>query len=347
MNKGLHNDQSFVSSGESRKKGERMKKICIIVLVLLVITVFSAACVQNADAPNPGVNNETTGTIRVSGAFALYPMMVIWAEEYHKIHPGVKILVSAGGAGQGMMDVLSGQSDLGMVSRDIYPAEISKGAVWVSVTKDAVVPVMNKNNPVSSDVLKVGINKSTFSGIFIGENVTNWGMIVNKPEIRGKIRVYTRSDASGAGEIWAKYMGNYTQNDLRGTGVSGDPGIAGAVKMDSLGIGYNNINFAYDPTTGKPVDGLAIVPLDLNENGKIDPNEDFYESREGLLHAIDTGKYPSPPSRELNIVAKNTFSGISRDFIHWILTDGQHYVQNNGYIPLPEESLQRELQKIG
>jgi phosphate transport system substrate-binding protein len=259
----------------------------------------------------------------------------------------VKILVSAGGAGQGMMDVLSGQSDLGMVSRDIYPAEISKGAVWVSVTKDAVVPVMNKNNPVSSDVLKVGINKSTFSGIFIGENVTNWGMIVNRPEIRGKIRVYTRSDASGAGEIWAKYMGNYTQNDLRGTGVSGDPGIAGAVKMDSLGIGYNNINFAYDPTTGKPVDGLAIVPLDLNENGKIDPNEDFYESREGLLHAIDTGKYPSPPARELNIVAKNTFSGISRDFIHWILTDGQHYVQNNGYIPLPEESLQRELQKIG
>ncbi|MDD1696586.1 MAG: substrate-binding domain-containing protein, partial [Methanoregula sp.] len=260
-----------------------MKKICIIVLVILVITVLSAACVQNADTPNPGGNNGNTGTIRVSGAFALYPMMVIWAEEYQKIHPGVKILISAGGAGQGMMDVLSGQSDLGMVSRDIYPAEISKGAVWVSVTKDAVVPVINKNNPVSSELLQVGINKSTFSEIFIEENVTNWGMIVNKPEIRDKIRVYTRSDASGAGEIWAKYLGNYTQNDLRGTGVSGDPGIASAVKMDSLGIGYNNINFAYDPTTGKPVEGLMIVPLDLNENGKIDPDEDFYESREGLL----------------------------------------------------------------
>ena len=89
-----------------------------------------------------------------------------------------------------------------------------------------------------------------------------------------------------------------------------------------------------------------IVPLDLNENGKIDRDENFYESREGLLHAIDTGKYPSPPARELNIVAKNTFSGISRDFIQWILTDGQQYVQNNGYIPLPEESLHNELQKI-
>jgi len=324
-----------------------MKKMFIIVSVLLFLSVFFAACVQNAGNPNPGMNNGTNGTIRVSGAFALYPMMVVWAEEYHKLHPGIKISVSAGGAGQGMMDVLSGQSDLGMVSRDIYPAEISKGAVWVSVTKDAVVPVMNKNNPASSDVVRVGINKSTFSQIFIGENVTSWGMIVNKPEIGDKIRVYTRSDSSGAGEIWAKYLGNYTQNDLKGTGVSGDPGIAGAVKMDPLGIGYNNINFAYDPTTGKPVEGLLIVPLDLNENGNIDPNEDFYKSREGLLYAINTGLYPSPPARELNIVTKNTFSGISRDFIEWILTDGQQYVQKNGYIPLPEESLNRELQKIG
>ena len=315
--------------------------------MVLIFSVFSAACIQNAKNPNFGVNNGTNGTIRVSGAFALYPMMVIWAEEYHKLHPGIKISVSAGGAGQGMMDVLSGQSDLGMVSRDIYPAEISKGAVWVSVTKDAVVPVMNKNNPVSSDIVQVGINKSTFSQIFIGENVTGWGVIVNKPEIRDKIRVYTRSDSSGAGEIWAKYLGNFTQNDLRGTGVSGDPGIAGAVKMDPLGIGYNNINFAYDPTTGKPVEGLLIVPLDLNENGKIDPHENFYASREELLHAINAGIYPSPPARELNIVAKSTFSGLSRDFIEWILTDGQQYVQKNGYIPLPEESLKNEIKKIG
>ena len=324
-----------------------MKKILIILSVLLFLSVFFAACVQNAGNPNPGMNNGTNGTIRVSGAFALYPMMVVWAEEYHKLHPGIKISVSAGGAGQGMMDVLSGQSDLGMVSRNIYPAEIEKGAVWVSVTKDAVVPVMNKNNPASSDVVRVGINKSTFSQIFIGENVTSWGMIVNKPEIGDKIRVYTRSDSSGAGEIWAKYLGNYTQNDLRGTGVSGDPGIASAVKMDPLGIGYNNINFAYDPTTGKPVDGLLIVPLDLNENGNIDPNENFYASREELLQAINMGIYPSPPARELNIVAKSTFSGLSRDFIEWILTDGQQYIQKNGYIPLPEESLKIELKKIG
>lgn len=70
----------------------------------------------------------------------MYPMVVKWAEEFQKVYPKVRIDVSAGGAGKGMSDVLSGMVDIGNVSRDIYSAEIEKGAFWVPVTKDAVVP---------------------------------------------------------------------------------------------------------------------------------------------------------------------------------------------------------------
>lgn len=321
-----------------------MKKTGLILIAVLVITAFFAACAENAG--NPDSKDGTSGTIRVSGAFALYPMMVRWGEEYHKVHPGIKVDVSAGGAGQGMTDTLSGQSDLGMISRTIYPAEIAKGAVWVSVTKDAVVPVINTKNPVTADLVRTGMNKSTFNTIFINGNRSSWGMTVGKAEPKDPIHAYTRSDSSGAAEMWAKYLGNYTQNDLKGTGVSGDPGIAEAVKNDPLGTGYNNVNFAYDPATGKPVEGMMIVPLDLNTNGKIDPDEDFYATRAELLHAIDTGVYPSPPARELNLVARNTFSGPSRDFVQWILTDGQQYVAESGYIPLSKDALNTELQKI-
>jgi phosphate transport system substrate-binding protein len=323
-----------------------MKISSIIIILILIIITLSAACTQNAGSSGPLQSNETTGTIRVSGAFALYPMMVIWGEEYHKIHPGIKVELSAGGAGQGMTDTLSGQSDLGMISRGIYPEEISKGAVWVPVTKDAVVPVISTRNPVASDLALTGMNRSLFAGIFIKEDVTTWGATVGKPEIRDTIDVYTRSDSSGAGDIWAKYMGNYSQNDLKGTGVSGDPGVAEAVKNDPRGIGYNNVNFAYDPVSGKPVDGLMVVPVDLNADGKIDAGENFYRTRNDLLHAINTGAYPSPPSRELNLVAKKSFSGIKKDFVVWILTDGQQYVTANGYIRLPDNELKTGLLKL-
>jgi len=59
------------------------------------------------------------GTIRVSGAWALYPMMVKWGEEYRKVHPKVRVDISAGGAGKGVVDALAGLVNVGMVSREI------------------------------------------------------------------------------------------------------------------------------------------------------------------------------------------------------------------------------------
>lgn len=288
-------------------------------------------------------------TITVSGAWALYLLMVKWAEEYQKIHPEVRIDVSAGGAGKGMADALAGLSDIGMVSRKIYQEEIDRGAFWVSVTKDAVVPTVNANNPVLQNLLNKGVTKQTFIDIFITGNVATWGQVVgtNAPDV---IHVYTRSDACGAAQTWAEWL-NSTQEDLtanpHATGVYGDPGVATAVQGDPLGIGYNNINYAYDPSTKLPVAGIRVVPLDLNGNGTIDENEDFYDNRTAITQAIANEAYPSPPARDLHLVTKNEFTGVAKDFVKWILTDGQQYVSETGYIQLSEEKLQEELAKLG
>lgn len=161
------------------------------------------------------------------------------------------------------------------------------------------------------------------------------------------ISVYTRSDACGAAEMWAKYLGDYRQEDLKGTAVYGDPGLAEAVKKDSLGIGFNNLNYAYDMETGKPIAGLRVIPIDLNENSRIDEDENFYATRAELLQAIATGHYPSPPARELYLVTQTEFTGIAEEFVRWVLTGGQQYCSEAGYIVLPEERIEEELDKLG
>jgi phosphate transport system substrate-binding protein len=131
-------------------------------------------------------------------------------------------------------------------------------------------------------------------------------------------------------------------------GVFGDPGLAQAVKKDPVGIGYNNIGYAYDATTRKQIKGLRVVPLDLNNNGKIDSDEDFYTSMNDLINAISTGKYPSPPSRELYFVMKGNpkNSKVVTDFIKWVLSDGQKYVNEAGYISLSKERIETEQKKL-
>jgi ABC-type phosphate transport system substrate-binding protein len=161
------------------------------------------------------------------------------------------------------------------------------------------------------------------------------------------INVYTRSDACGAGQTWAEYLGNYNQEDLKGTAVYGDPGLAEAVKKDPSGIGYNNLNYAFDMNTGKVVSGLRVIPIDINENGRLDADENFYATKAELMHAIGIGLYPSPPARDLNLVTNKEFTGLSKEFVRWILTDGQQYVEEVGYIPLPQEKIQNGLSKLG
>ena len=150
-------------------------------------------------------------------------MMQKWAEEYKKLNPGVEFDISAGGAGKGMTDALSGAVDIGMISREISKDEEAKGAFWVAVTKDAVFVVVNARNPVAKELAAKGIDKKTFTGIYITGEIKTWGEVVGKPEIKDEIHVFTRSDSAGAADTWAKFMGK-AQQDLKGIGVSGDPG---------------------------------------------------------------------------------------------------------------------------
>ncbi len=284
------------------------------------------------------------GEISLSGAFALYPMVVKWAEEFKKLHPNVRIDISGGGAGKGMTDALAKVVDLGMVSREIHDVEFKKGAVGIAVIKDAVVPTVNANNPLMNDIRKKGLSREVAAKLWNGEFNT-WGQVLGT-DSKVPVHVYTRSDACGAAETWAAWFGE-RQEDLSGTAVFGDPGVASAVQKDKVGIGFNNIAYAFDQKTRQPYEGMAIIPLDVNGNGVIDKEEDFYSSSMRLITAIIKGQYPSPPARNLFLVCNGTPTKPEVvEFIRFILTEGQQYALGTGYIPLSKKTTQAELAKL-
>ncbi len=321
-----------------------MKKTIHFLLALSLAAVLLGACGTTAQSPTSQPDT-LKGTITVSGAFALYPMMTSWAEEFQKIHPNVQFNISGGGAGKGMTDALSGAVDIGMVSRAIKPAEVSQGAYGVGVVKDAVFPVVNAKNPVIADIMAKGVTQATFRKIFITGEITTWGEVVGKPEITDEIHLYTRSDSAGASDVWAQFLGGTGQADLKGIGVNGDPGLLDAVIKDPLGIGYNNLGYAFDLSTGKLPAGAIVVPVDANKNGIADPDEIINTLAEAS-NAVATGKYPSPPARVENIVTKGKPSGLVQTFIIWILTDGQKYVPEAGFVQLTPDLLAQSLAKV-
>ena len=330
-----------------------MKPITRFLLILGIISLLGlplAACGGADQQPASGgaaqpASGQLQGNITISGAFALYPMMTRWAEEFQKANPKVTFDVSAGGAGKGMADALSGAVDIGMVSRPVTPEEEAKGALWIGVVKDAVFPVVNEKNPVIQDILKQGIKQETFIGIFITGEITTWGQVIGKPEITDQIHVYTRSDACGAADIWAKFLGNKKQEDLQGVGVSSDPGLLDAVIKDPLGIGFNNLGYVFDTDSGELVAGAVTAPIDKDGNGQADADE-LIQSKSQADELIVQGKYPEPPARVENLVTKGKPTGLVLAFLQWILTDGQKFIGEAGYVPLSPDRLNEAMQKL-
>lgn len=311
--------------------------LAVTMLAAILATTFSCG-------GRKAKEGELTGRVTVSGAFALYPLTVQWGNEFMKENPGVRIDISAGGAGKGMTDVLSGMVDLAMVSREVAKEEVDKGAWPIAVAKDAVLPTANANNPFLADILKKGVSKIRFTAIFKEGSIKYWGELLGTKST-DKINLYTRSDACGAAEMWASFMAIHQEN-LQGVGVFGDPGIADAVTNDKFGLGYNNLIYTYDLKTRKFYPGIAIIPIDLNENGKIEPEEQFYETIDSLASAIKDGRYPSPPARNLYLVSKGIpTNAAAKEFLKYILSKGQEDIAQAGYIQLQEEKI-AEMRKM-
>ncbi|MGD9932013.1 MAG: PstS family phosphate ABC transporter substrate-binding protein [Mangrovibacterium sp.] len=284
-------------------------------------------------------------TISLSGAFALYPLVIKWSEEYQKENPGIRFNISAGGAGKGMADALSGTVDLGMFSREIVQEEIDKGVWWLGVTKDAVIPTINSKSPVLSAIQTRGLTRDEFRKIFITGEITNWNQLPGI-ETDLAINVFTRSDACGAAGTWAAYLGG-KQEDLKGVGVFGDPGMADAVVKDEKGVGFNNTIYLYDNKTGNKNPGIEVIPIDVNENGTIDGDEAFYDKFDKILTAIAEEKYPSPPARELYLVSRGKpEKQATIDFLKWAVTKGQAFVSEAGYVPLSRSRLDEQVSKL-
>ena len=90
------------------------------------------------------------------------------------------------------------------------------------------------------------------------------------------------------------------------------------------------------------------LPVDINSNHRIDAQENFYTELDSLTNAVATGKYPSPPSRELMFVLnKEHQSKLLEEFVRFVMTDKQQaYLLDNGFVPINKELNKKENEKL-
>ena len=317
-----------------------------LILFLPFFLVFSycntGSTEKDTSGEGPTGDTSLSGTISIGGAFALYPMMQSWVDSFTSINPEVKIIISKVGTGDGISGLVADKYDIAMVSYPVDDSATSLSVKYFQVAQDAVVPVMNTKNPFVAELEKKGLTPQQLQNIYISGKKATWGELLGN-DSNEEVVAYTRSDLSGAAEVWAGFMWSH-QKDLKGIPVNGEDEMIGNIQSNPKAIGYCNLISAYDLKTKMPLPNLAILPIDFDFDRKVDFKDVRQLGLDEFHRNVWLGKYPKHLCRKLTVaIKKQDIDPLKYAFLMYILNEGQANVNSTGYCPLNHIQIERSV----
>lgn len=320
------------------------------ILILLCLALLSGCKPRKSekvtDTIQDSAKSSISGHFTISGAYALYPLVHKWADDFKQLFPDVQITVIESGTGQGIYDLIDGKVDIAMISRPLTDEEKESGIRVFPVAKDGIAPIVNQDNPFLKKLMSQGLSPDEMQKVFLADKSMTWGELLDTTG-NEKINVYSRADESGAADIFAGFLFKKA-NDLKGKKVTGDFEMIKSIQDDRLAIGFCNFSYAYDLKTGTKKEKIQIIPFDLDFDNKIDRKEEPFSNLEIAHRSIWLGIYPESLCRELSLgTSGKPTNPVIVEFIKFILTEGQTRVKeagmcelNNVYIRFSLEYLQ-------
>jgi phosphate transport system substrate-binding protein len=338
-----------------------MKKTLLVVwLMMLTLAVVAP------HAAAQGVK------LNAAGATFPTPIYTKWFDVYHTAHPNVEINYQSIGSGGGIRQLQSGTVDFGASDGPMSDEQLAQSKFKIlhfPTVLGAVVPTYN----IAGVTGDLNFTQKALAGIYLG-TITKW----NDPEIakanpgvnlpNADIVVVHRSDGSGTSYIWTDFLSkvsdewknkvgkaNTSVNWPVGLGGKGNEGVTGLVKQTPNSIGYIELIYAIQNkiaygnvqnAAGKFVKAdLASVTAAAAADAKSIP-EDF---RVSITNAPGPKVYPISSFTWLLIPAQIQDAAkrdAIKDFLKWMLIEGQKYNEALSYAQLPKEVVVRETKAI-
>ncbi|HEY6293564.1 MAG TPA: phosphate ABC transporter substrate-binding protein PstS [Terriglobia bacterium] len=313
--------------------------------------------------------------INGAGATFPYPIYSKWFAQYHTLHPDIEFNYQSVGSGAGIRQTMDktvdfGASDGPMTDEQLAEAKQKLGYDVLHFPTVLGADVPTYNIPGVSAELK--FTPESISNIYLGK-ITKW----NDPALTGPnpgvnlpsadIVVVHRSDGSGTTYIWTDYLskvnpewnskvGHATSvNWPVGLGGKGNEGVSGLVKQTPDSIGYVELIYAIQSRlsygllknkSGKFVKAdLASVTAAAGGAANNMP-ADF---RVSITDAPGADAYPVSSFTWLLIPSHIEDAGKRadiKDFLKWMLADGQKYTEALAYAPLPKAVVAKEMKQI-
>lgn len=369
------NSSKHILNQENSMPGNDFFGRKIIAVFLFTSAVLNLACSGQPFGTNSSSGTSVGGGISIQGAGATFPKPIYdkWASEYGKINPSVRIDYTANGSGAGQKALLAKTSDFG-ASDDPMSDEDLKSASGEILHIPTVIGAVVLTYNLAGVKEPLRLSAETISDIYLG-NIKKWNDAKIKADNPNAqlpetdiLPVY-RADSSGTSAVftdflsktvpaWKEKVGTNKQPSWvtgAGVGAKGNDGVMGQVKQTPNAIGYVEYTFAKAnnlPTaqiknkTGDFVEAslegvsaaaaslVATMPEDLRVQITNADGKDSYP--------IASYTYVLVYKDQSNAAKGKTLA----DFLWWATHDGEKFVKDLHYAPLPAEVIKKVETKI-
>lgn len=303
-----------------------MKSFIVILAIYFLALTANALFAQNPEKK-----------VVITGVRFAYPLLEKWIEGYKVANPGVNIIIES--------RATTDPAKYDLLIEAYEPDKQTKDArEYLYLGRYALLPVANSKSSFAGEFGEKGLTADLIRQIYFNDIYADKK---KQKEIKSTFTIYTRLQKAGAPITFARYFG-YEQASIQGKAISGaDEHLIKAVLKDSTAVSYNVPGLLYDLKTRRPLEGLTVIPVDADDNGRVSADERFYDDLDAVLDKIDGGDIRNIPLEFLHLsIAKNNSNEEALKFLQWVARNGQDALSAYGILKLDSKRLQAEKAKF-
>ncbi|MBF2063236.1 MAG: phosphate ABC transporter substrate-binding protein PstS [Calothrix sp. C42_A2020_038] len=345
-----------------KSKFNLSRRSFLVTITTVAFLIKACQSQSQTDTNKPENNQVNDNSISLYGAGATFPTFLYlrWFKEYNQKNSNIQISYQPIGSAAGIQQFISNTVDFGASEITLTAdelAQVSQGTIMVPTTAGSIAIIYNL--PGVKSGLK--LSRQILPDIFLGK-ITKWNdskiaaLNPGMPLPNSPITVIYRSDGSGTtaaftthlsaiSSEWKEKVGSGLNVSWpTGVAIKDNAGISAQIQQAEGTIGYVEYAFAKQLN-------LATVALENKAGQFVEPN---YESTAKALATIKlsedlTGSVADPEGANSYPIITYSWLLVYKRYddpqkakalkkvIQWGLTEGQKFAPDLGYVPLPQE----------
>jgi phosphate transport system substrate-binding protein len=275
--------------------------------------------------------------IIITGTRFTYPLLEKWIADYQEVDPSVRIRIEP------RTNVDPSQYDL-LIEAFEHDNDARADREYLYLARYAVLPFANASSTFAKYYSEEGLTSDLIKQVFFHDIYASKEKQV---EIKSDVNVYTRLQKAGAPKTFAQYFG-FEQQQIKGKAIAGaDEHLIKAVTKDSLGVSYGSLGLIYDLNARTSLPGITILPVDVNDNGRVSKDERFFGSVDEVIGKLESENLKNIPVEYLHLsIRKHGYKPEALKFLMWIIDNSQDDLHEFGFLKPEQKRFDSEKQKF-